>query len=172
MGSPYSRVTRRPLLPDMSSFWDLKVCPGGISKLSGILLKPETCSHRICVAFLWVVHKLVRLRPRSPTHFYSLCIGSEKGEWWRRAFGLHGLIVELSSCFVFIFLLLLFYRDKQHCTECHINIYLFLQQTKVCNIQNPGKSIHMVHLRHVFWNAAICTTNLAKYDRPHRSSEC
>ena len=120
MGSSYSRVTRRS---DLSSFWDLKMCPGGISKLSGILIKPETCSHRICVAFLWVVHKLVRLRPQSPTHFYLLCIcGSEKGEWWRRAFGLHGLIVELSSCFVFIFLLLLFYRDKQHCTECHINI--------------------------------------------------
>ena len=119
VGSSYSRVTRRS---DLSSFWDLKMCPGGISKLSGILLKPETCSHRICVAFLWVVHKLVRLRPRSPTHFYSLCIcGSEKGEWWRRAFALHGLIVEL-SCFVFIYLLLLFYRDKQHCTECHINI--------------------------------------------------
>ena len=28
-----------------------------------ILLKPHTCSHCICVAFLWVVHKLVSLRP-------------------------------------------------------------------------------------------------------------
>ena len=33
-------------------------------------------------------------------------------------------------------------------------------------------TIHTVHLRHVFWNAAICTTDLAKYGRPHRSSEC
>ena len=33
-------------------------------------------------------------------------------------------------------------------------------------------TIHTVHLRHVFWNAAICTSDLAKYGRPHRSSEC
>ena len=27
--------------------------------------------------------------------------------------------------------------------------------------------IHPVHLRHVFLKAAICTTDLAKYGRPH-----
>ena len=37
--------------------------PGEISKSSGILLKLHTCSQWICIAFLWVVHKLVRLRP-------------------------------------------------------------------------------------------------------------
>ena len=56
----------------------------------GILLKPWTCSHRISVVFLWVVPKLLGLRPPL---FSSICfalVEVSKGSGEVKPFGLHG----------------------------------------------------------------------------------